>query len=173
MPELLHVKGTEVVGPLPGDLQNVTMFAAGIPSGAAQAGRREGADPLPADAGGGRRVEETRRLNRRPRRPRLRSTHSSERWSSGGYNREILVIRWPRAFAALLLFGTTADAAEIKVYATIGMGSVLKELQPKFEQASGHKLDITWGLAGALAKRVADGESPDASSPSRVASTAS
>src|SRR5215216_2126979 len=66
------------------------------------------------------------------------------------------------AFAALLLFGTTADAADIKVYATIGMGSVLKELQPKFEQASGHKLDITWGLAGALAKRVADGETPDA-----------
>jgi len=62
------------------------------------------------------------------------------------------------------LLGTTgwAGAAEIKVYATIGMGSVLKELQPKFERASGHKLDITWGLAGALAKRVADGETPDA-----------
>lgn len=66
------------------------------------------------------------------------------------------------AFAAFLLFGTTSDAAEIKVYSTIGMRSVLEELQPKFEQASGHKLDITWGLAGALAKRVADGESPDA-----------
>ena len=66
------------------------------------------------------------------------------------------------AFAALLLFGTTSDAAEIKVYATIGMGAVLKELQPKFEQASGHKLDITWGLAAGLTKRVADGESPDA-----------
>lgn len=68
--------------------------------------------------------------------------------------------------AAIGLFalsqGAIADAAEIKVYATIGMGSVLKELQPKFEQVSGHKLDITWGLAGALAKRVADGESPDA-----------
>ena len=62
-----------------------------------------------------------------------------------------------------LLFATaTASAAEIKVYSTIGMGSVLKELQPKFEQASGHKLNITWGLAGPLAKRVADGESPDA-----------
>lgn len=32
MPELLHVDGAEVVGPLPGNLQNVTMFAAGIPS---------------------------------------------------------------------------------------------------------------------------------------------
>src|SRR5215212_4105698 len=68
--------------------------------------------------------------------------------------------------AAIGLFvltqGAIANAAEIKVYATIGMGSVLKELQPKFEQASGHKLDITWGLAGALTKRVADGENPDA-----------
>ena len=73
--------------------------------------------------------------------------------------------RLGRAAAIGLFFlaqGTIADAAEIKVYATIGMGSVLKELQPKFEQASGHKLDITWGLAGALAKRVADGETPDA-----------
>ena len=66
------------------------------------------------------------------------------------------------AFLGLLLASATSDAAEIKVYATIGMGSVLKELQPKFEKASGHKLDITWGLAGALAKRVADGETPDA-----------
>jgi len=37
MPELLHVKGAEIIGPLPGDLQNVTTFAAGIPSGSAQA----------------------------------------------------------------------------------------------------------------------------------------
>src|SRR5689334_3024353 len=66
------------------------------------------------------------------------------------------------AFLALLLASTTSNAAEIKVYSTIGMRSVIEELQPKFEQASGHKLDITWGLAGALAKRVADGESPDA-----------
>lgn len=68
--------------------------------------------------------------------------------------------------AAIGLFvltqAATANAAEIKVYSTIGMGSVLKELQPKFEQASGHKLNITWGLAAGLAKRVADGETPDA-----------
>src|ERR1044072_2154702 len=37
MPELLHVKGAEAIGPLPGDLQNVAAFAAGIPSGSAQA----------------------------------------------------------------------------------------------------------------------------------------
>jgi molybdate transport system substrate-binding protein len=55
-----------------------------------------------------------------------------------------------------------ATAAELQVFSTIGMRSVLEELQPKFEQASGHKLNITWGLAGALTKRVADGETPDA-----------
>ena len=37
MPELLHVKGAEIVGPLPGDLQTVTTFAAGIPAGSAHA----------------------------------------------------------------------------------------------------------------------------------------
>ncbi len=31
IPELLGVQGVELVGPLPGDLQNVTTFAAGIP----------------------------------------------------------------------------------------------------------------------------------------------
>jgi molybdate transport system substrate-binding protein len=35
MPELMGVKGVEIVGPLPGDLQNVTMFAAGIAAGSA------------------------------------------------------------------------------------------------------------------------------------------
>jgi molybdate transport system substrate-binding protein len=68
--------------------------------------------------------------------------------------------------AAIGLFvlaqGAIANAAEIKVYSTIGMRSVLEELTPKFEEASGHKLNITWGLAGALAKRVGDGETPDA-----------
>jgi len=66
------------------------------------------------------------------------------------------------AILAVLVAGTTSGAAEIKVFSTIGMRSVLEELKPKFEQVSGHKLDITWGLAAGLTKRVADGESPDA-----------
>jgi molybdate transport system substrate-binding protein len=66
------------------------------------------------------------------------------------------------AAASFLLLAQAASAAEIKVYSTIGMRSVLEELKPKFEQASGHKLDITWGLAAGMTKRVADGETPDA-----------
>jgi molybdate transport system substrate-binding protein len=37
IPELLGVQGIEIVGALPGDLQNVTTFATGIPAGSAQA----------------------------------------------------------------------------------------------------------------------------------------
>jgi len=36
MPELLHVPGIEIVGPLPGDLHMVTVFVAGIPADSTQ-----------------------------------------------------------------------------------------------------------------------------------------
>jgi molybdate transport system substrate-binding protein len=36
--ELVHIKGIDYVGPLPADVQKVTVFCAGIHSGASQAG---------------------------------------------------------------------------------------------------------------------------------------
>ncbi|MGQ3299718.1 substrate-binding domain-containing protein [Reyranella sp.] len=36
VPELLHVPGIEIVGPLPGDLHMVTVFVAGVPTDSAQ-----------------------------------------------------------------------------------------------------------------------------------------
>ena len=54
-----------------------------------------------------------------------------------------------------------AFAAEIKVFSTIGVKSVLEELMPKFEKATGNKVTITWGTAALLMKRVQDGEVPD------------
>jgi molybdate transport system substrate-binding protein len=62
----------------------------------------------------------------------------------------------------LLVQATWAGAAEIKVFSTVGIKSVLEELIPKFEKSSGHKLDMTWSTAALLAKRVQSGEQADA-----------
>jgi molybdate transport system substrate-binding protein len=37
IPELMAVPGLDIVGPLPGEFQNVTTYAAGVPAGAGQA----------------------------------------------------------------------------------------------------------------------------------------
>jgi molybdate transport system substrate-binding protein len=66
--------------------------------------------------------------------------------------------------AALLMLGllpVSASADEIKVLTAGAFKSILVALQPGFEGASGHKLVITNGTAGELAKRIADGESFD------------
>jgi len=68
------------------------------------------------------------------------------------------------AAIAVFLFAQAsfASAAEIKVFSTIGVKSVLEELVPKFEKATGNKLTITWSTAALLAKRVQAGEQADA-----------
>jgi len=67
------------------------------------------------------------------------------------------------AVAALLVAQAGfAGAAEVKVFSTTGIKSVLEELVPKFEQATGHKLTITWSTAALLTKRVQAGEQADA-----------
>ncbi len=65
------------------------------------------------------------------------------------------------ATALLIAQATFASAAEIKVFSTIGVQAALEELAPKFEKASGHKLNITWGTAAILVKKVQAGESAD------------
>ena len=60
MPELLGVAGVEVIGPLPGDLQNVTTFAAGVPTSSTQADAAKVSGALPAIAGVGCRDQEAR-----------------------------------------------------------------------------------------------------------------
>ena len=61
--------------------------------------------------------------------------------------------RLAAGFAAVILTAQIAAAAEIKVYSTIGVKSALEELAPKFEKATGNKLNITWGLISALRSR--------------------
>jgi molybdate transport system substrate-binding protein len=74
--------------------------------------------------------------------------------------------RTTRRLAAIAVFllaqAALASAAEIKVFSTVGVKSVLEDLVPKFEKATGHKLAITWSTASLLAKRVQAGEQADA-----------
>jgi len=65
------------------------------------------------------------------------------------------------AIAALLLVPAFASAAEIKVYSTVGVKSALEELAPKFEQTTGNKLNISWGLISSFTKKAQDGDVPD------------
>ncbi len=64
-------------------------------------------------------------------------------------------------FMFLLVGGITAQAAEVKVLSAGGMQSVMEDLGPKFERATGHKLEITFGNLGAIVKRVQGGEATD------------
>src|SRR5262249_26322471 len=55
----------------------------------------------------------------------------------------------------------SADAAEIKVLSPGAMMSSLKLLTPQIEQASGHKVSVTYSPALALADRIKNGEVAD------------
>ena len=54
-----------------------------------------------------------------------------------------------------------AHAADLKVLSSVALTSVLDELIPAFEKASGNKLNIGYGLAAELKKRILDGEMAD------------
>jgi len=51
-----------------------------------------------------------------------------------------------------------AQAAEIKVLCSNGLREVMLELAPEFERASGHKLNLTFGLAAAFKQKIEAGE---------------
>jgi len=64
-------------------------------------------------------------------------------------------------FMFLLVLGIKAEAAELKVLSAFGMQSVMEDLGPKFERATGHKLAISFATGGATVKRVLGGETAD------------
>ena len=65
-------------------------------------------------------------------------------------------------FAAMLAFGMSATAAEIKVLSSNALKSALEEIAPQFEKASGHKLMLVWGAAVPLRAQIEKGEVFDA-----------
>ena len=64
------------------------------------------------------------------------------------------------ALAACVLPATT-HAAEVKVFTSVALKSVLDELAPAYEKATGNKLTISYGLAAEQKKRVLAGETAD------------
>ena len=67
------------------------------------------------------------------------------------------------AAIAVFLFAQAGlvSAAEIKVYSTIGVKGAIEDLAPKFEKATGNKLNITWGLISGFVKKAQEGDVPD------------
>jgi molybdate transport system substrate-binding protein len=72
-----------------------------------------------------------------------------------------LVVAANIGFMFLLVFGGKTEAAELKVLSAIGMQSVMEDLGPKFEGATGHKIAISFATAGAAVKRAQGGEAAD------------
>jgi molybdate transport system substrate-binding protein len=60
-----------------------------------------------------------------------------------------------------LITAGAACAADIKVLTSVALSSPLNELAPKYEQASGNKLDIGYSLVAEIRKRILDGETAD------------
>jgi molybdate transport system substrate-binding protein len=55
----------------------------------------------------------------------------------------------------------TAHAAEIRLLCSNGLREVMEVLAPQFERASGHKLNISFGLAAAYKRQIDAGETFD------------
>jgi molybdate transport system substrate-binding protein len=63
--------------------------------------------------------------------------------------------------AAMMIMSSHTGTAELKVYSTIGVQGAIEALVPQFEQASGHKLVMTWATAPMLVRRLQGGETAD------------
>lgn len=62
---------------------------------------------------------------------------------------------------AMLTQPGAAHAAEIKILCSNGIKAVMEELIPQFEQATKHKIVITYGLSAALKRQIEAGEAFD------------
>ena len=66
-----------------------------------------------------------------------------------------------RFMAALLVLPLLATAAEVKVISTVAAKSTLEALKPMFERSTPHTLDLTFGTALPLKRRIEAGEAFD------------
>jgi molybdate transport system substrate-binding protein len=65
------------------------------------------------------------------------------------------------SLGTLLFFSVSGFAAELKVMTSVALTSVLNELAPEFEKASGNKLTIVYGLSVDIKKRIVENETAE------------
>jgi molybdate transport system substrate-binding protein len=72
-------------------------------------------------------------------------------------------IAFAASFVLLLILGqpSHADAAEIRVLCSNGLKAVFEELAPQFERSSGHKINVTFGLAAGFRQQIDSGAAFD------------
>jgi molybdate transport system substrate-binding protein len=75
--------------------------------------------------------------------------------------RRAFILMTAGAVLAACMLPATARAAEVKVFTSVALKSVLDELAPAYEKASGNKVTIMYGLAADMKKRVLAGEIAD------------
>jgi molybdate transport system substrate-binding protein len=68
---------------------------------------------------------------------------------------------WFACILALSYFADVAAAAEVKVLSSTGVSAAMRELLPKFESTSGHKISVSFALAGDVKKQIDGGEAFD------------
>src|SRR5947207_15332968 len=61
-----------------------------------------------------------------------------------------------------LAHATVTQAAEIKVLCSTALKTVMQELVPQFERATGHKVVVEYGVSAGMQRRVEAGEPFDA-----------
>src|SRR3979490_543219 len=62
----------------------------------------------------------------------------------------------------MLVHTSAAQAAEIKVLCSTALKTVMQELVPQFERATGHKVVVEYGVSAGMQRRVEAGEPFDA-----------
>src|ERR1700754_3511804 len=65
------------------------------------------------------------------------------------------------ALIATLSWGSAVPAADVKVLASNSVRTMLEDVAPLFERASGHKVTLGFGTSAQGAKRVIAGEAVD------------
>ncbi|MGA2895106.1 MAG: substrate-binding domain-containing protein [Xanthobacteraceae bacterium] len=61
----------------------------------------------------------------------------------------------------VIVQGSFAHAAELRLFSTIGVQGAVEELLPLFEKVTGNKVVPTWSTAAMLVKRIQGGETAD------------